>query len=327
MSNFMNIFYFNAKRILAKKNYLIVCLVINIISISLAIYFTSKMEVKANIAVISSENINIQSKYVKLTKLTEVPKESELVMGKYDAAIIDKGGSKYDIETVKGEDYKNNLLKALKNPEKSNWTSSEESRGVGSNILGYLVMVILVEGFMFMALFTEDKEFGTFKRILTSPSDEGAYFSAQCLFNFIIIYVPAFIIIFLAHWSFGIAIGFSLVRYSYMLAILVLMSISFGLFMCSLVEKEDNAMALSAAIIVITSLLSGSFYSFHSSSIMKFIINMLPQKQYMYMVQGIEKGNSFVSYTPQLFYIMLLSGILIFLAARICKKRFSLGMY
>lgn len=328
MSNFVNIFWFNTKRIVAKRNYLIICLILNIISISLAVYFTSKMEVKANIAVISSQNINVQSNYVKITKLAEKPKKSELVMNKYDAVVIDKGNREYDIETIKGESFKNNLMNSIKNPMQNSWSIYGEKRGVGTNILGYLIMVILMEGFMFMVCFTEDKESGTFKRILISPSDEAAYFLAQCFFNFLIIYVPAFLIMIIAHWTLGMDIGFSLVKYSYMLAILAFAATCFGLFMCSIIEKEDNAMALSASIIVITSLLSGSFYSFNnSSSIIKFIISIIPQKQYMYMIQGIENGHPLINYMPQFFYVMILAVAFIVAAAKICKRRFNLGRY
>ena len=102
MSGILTILKNNFFRSLARKNYIIIMLLITALSIFLAVYFTSKLEIKGNIAVVSNSGLlKINSKYFEEIDLDRAPPTSELVMNKYDAVVIDKGNGGYEIRTIK----------------------------------------------------------------------------------------------------------------------------------------------------------------------------------------------------------------------------------
>jgi len=318
----------NYLRALANKNQIIVVLLMSFFSILFAVYFTSKLEVKANIAVVTSqENFQMDSKYIKFKILEKEPAKSELVMNKYDAIVFDRGNGKFDIKTLKSKSFEQMLRNALKDPSSFKPLKSER-RGVGTNILGYLIMFILLQGLMFMNFFSEDKQIRTLKRVAISPASIGGFLVAHGLFNYIMVYIPTFLVLIISREVLKINIGFSYLQYTFLLGLITLLSTAFALFVSSIVEKVDNVSTAGATIIVLTSLLSGSFYSFNNKNVIfNGFVSLLPQKNFMSLVQGIEQGNSFVNYLPQFSYIIILSLALFVMGSMICKKRFNEGRY
>lgn len=235
---------------------MITVFVITSVTILFSVYFTSKIEMKSNIALVSSSQvIHANSKYLNIEQVKEIPKKYELVLNKYDAVVIDKGNGKFHIETIKSENFKKSLEETLSGKKLSIYSESEK-RGNASNILGFLLMFILIEGIMLMRLFAEDRDDKIFERIMYSP--------------------------------------------------ISILSTGFGIFMNSIVDNYDNCSSLSCSIIVLTSILAGSFYSFKNDNyIFKALINILPQKQYITLVHGIEQGTSIVSQLFSLTYILL----------------------
>jgi ABC-2 type transport system permease protein len=261
---------------------------------------------KSNIALVSSSQlIHANSKYLNIEQVKEIPKKYELVLNKYDAVVIDKGNGKFHIETIKSENFKKSLEETLSGKKLSIYSESEK-RGNASNILGFLLMFILIEGIMLMRLFAEDRDDKIFERIMYSPISILSYVSAYLIFNFVLIYIPVMAILILEKVILKVDIGFSLSVYAYLLALISILSTGFGIFMNSIVDNYDNCSSLSCSIIVLTSILAGSFYSFKNDNyIFKALINILPQKQYITLVHGIEQGTSIVSQLFSLTYILL----------------------
>lgn len=309
------------RRSISEKNYLIIVLAVTMATIMLAVYFTAKSEIKGNIAIVSDNSkFSINSKYIKTYLMKAAPEKYELIMGKYDAVIIDNGDGTFKINTYKGKEFRDMLENGIKNPSYFSIKSKTE-RAVGANILGYLTMFILMEGTMFMKLFSEDKVIRVFKRVMASPISLKSYIAGHCIFNFLMMYVPTFLVLIVEKELFKVDIGFSYMQYSYLLFIVTMLSTAFAYFMSVVIENSDDSMMMSSFIIVISSILSGCFYSLNSKNdIVSKIMTLMPQKNYISLVQGIESNKSLINYPVELCYLFLIAAIFFILGTIICRK-------
>ncbi|MFD0869064.1 ABC-type transport system involved in multi-copper enzyme maturation, permease component [Chlamydia abortus] len=327
MNGMAQVFKNNVYRMMNRKAYLLLTLSITIAVMALAIYLTSALEMKGRIAVVGEPDslpANVRQAY-KVEPLDAAPPKSQLVRNKYDAVLTDQGNGSYSIEAIKGEPITAKLEQALAHPDRL--VTADGKRGVGTNILGFLVMVILLEGFLFMTFFPEDKANGTFRRMLTSPVRAGSYLFAQCLFCWIIVYVPTFGLMAAASQLLHIDIGLGLLQYAWLLGLLALVATAFALFMSSWIENSDQMMTLAGSLILLTSLLSGSFYSFTPEGGMKWLVAVLPQKQFLTVVQALEREAAMEDWAWSVGYLLLLSGLFFLAGWGLCRKRLAEGRY
>ncbi|MDT2192914.1 ABC transporter permease [Paenibacillus larvae] len=162
--------------------------------------------------------------------------------------------------------------------------------------MGYLTMFLLIQALFYLQLFSDDKKTGTFRRTAVSPAGIVPYMTAQCLFGFIAVYVPTWSVLFLAK-AVGIDIGFGLGTYSLLLVFPALLAVSFALFMAAWIENADTGLSLSSGIILLSSLLSGSFYTIaNENGIMKVFVRIFPQQHFISLVQDMELKGSIGSY-------------------------------
>lgn len=325
MRNMLCILRNNYYRAVSRKNYFILMLCISIVTIAAAVFFTAKMEVKGNIAVVSaSGSFNIQSKYLHVEKLDKMPDMTSLVMNRYDAVVIDTGNGNYDIRTIKSNEFKLKLKQVLKNPDAV--IKDEQARGIASNILGYMIMFIFIQGLLYMLMYSEDRENGTFKRIGVSPVSPAMYMAGHGIFNFLLVFAPTYILIILTKLIFNITIGLNFIKYAGLLGLLTLLSTCFSLLISSLFKKADSSNMMGQAIAVLTSLLSGCFYSFDDgNSIMKKIVLVLPQKNFINLVKGLEHGESLTALIPEITYLLIFPVVMLILAVFIVKNKFRQG--
>lgn len=316
----INILRNNFYRTLSRKNYIIVSIIMTAVSIFCAVYFTAKFQVKGNIALVTqNEPIVSKSKYINIKVLKEAPPKSELVMNKYDAIVLDKGSGKYEVQTIKSDDFKKMIENAIKN-SKAFKSENKDTRGIGTNIIGYVLMFLMMQGILFMFTFAEDREQGQIKRIATSPMPFLKYLMSQFLFTFAFIFIPAYTTLILMKECIGFSIGFSLFQYMILLAVSCALSTAVSMFINSLVKSSDTANMIGSAIVTLTTILAGSFYSFDkSSTILDKAIWILPQKDFMSFTQGLENGKSISSILPQIVYVVLVT--VVFLILSIIKNK------
>lgn len=320
------IFRNNMNRMKSRKNYLFATLAMTIAAMAFAIYFTATFEMKGSIAVVTeADEIPIGAEDFRVERLAEVPPKSQLVRGKYDAVIVDQGDGTYKIETVKGDTFKEKLQQALALPERP--LPEEAKRGVGMNILGFLIMFVLLEGMLFMNLFAEDKANGALRRVTVSPVSLTSYMLAQSLFCFLILYAPTYVLLVAAQTLLRLDLGFTLLQYAWLLGILAALATALALFMTAWIDSADNAMMAAASMIVLTSLLSGSFYTFSHDGFMKVIVSLLPQKQFLNLVQGLEHRPATADSVRQIGYLLFFSAILFAAGWTICRRRSKEGRY
>lgn len=288
------IFKNNFSRALEKKSIIVMAVIFIPMMIGLAVYFTGKIDNKGCVAIVSQRNISYENnKYFTFRTLKVKPKMSELLTNKY-AAIAEEGkyGS-FEVTTINGDKIKKALSSFLKDPHKL-IQIEENKRGVGTNILGFLVMIVLFQQIAFMFLYPEDRDIKTFKRVLIAPVSENIYLLSQGFFNFVMVYIPTLITIILMKVIFNINIGFNYLTLAILSGILSLLGTAFALFITSVIDTLENSMMLAQFLVTITTVISGSFYSFsENNKLLDFIIKILPQKQYLILIEGVDNGKGF----------------------------------
>ncbi|WP_163856062.1 ABC transporter permease [Paenibacillus elgii] len=327
MRTIIDLYMNNFRRMWSRKGVLLLVLLFSMLALSLAVYFTAKFEVRGHLAWIgngASEAARPQG--FQVTVLQEAPRKSALVRGQYDAIVHDEGNGQYRIETFKSEEFRQLVLQAIQHPEQVHPDPSK--RGVGTNVTGFLLMFLMLEGLLFMNLFTEDKENGTFKRVIVSSVGIGRYMAAQALFTFSFVYVPTYVTIAVIKLAFGLDIGFSLAAYAGLLAVPVALGTAFAWFLLACIEKLDNAMPMASTIILLTSLLSGSFGSKTAEyGVMYWITGLLPQKRFLELVSGLERNEEISVYVGQLGYVLGLTLILLLAGFAVVWRRVREGCY
>ncbi|OPJ63064.1 ABC transporter permease [Clostridium oryzae] len=298
----------NYYRISSRKHYIFISIIMTVISIVAAVYMASKADAKLSLALITQRHTTaIQSKYINFTIMRQKPERYQLILGKYDGIIVDRGNGKFDFETVKGNDFKNMMRTAVQNPK--NFVSENKGRrGVGSNIIGYVMMFLLIQSVLFMFMLAEDMELGQIKRIAAAPISFFKYLAANFISILIMIFTPAIITLIIMKVGFAFDIGFSLAQYAAFLLIISFIGIAFAMFITSLVKTADTANMIGNSVVVLTTILAGSFYSFEKGNeFLQRILWVIPQKDYLYFVQGIEEGKKVYNMFPQLSYVIIIS--------------------
>jgi len=306
MRTFFAVLKNNYLRTVPRAVSMIVVTVITLVSVVFAVYITGVQQVKGHIAVISenyTDTLPQSSKYLDIKVLHEKPPESALVEQKYDAYVTFDGSGNYNVETLRSDDYKDMLYLLLKNPD-SDIGESKAERGVGANILGFMMMFLLMLSYTNLFAFADDKEQGQLNRIAASPSYFGWYLAAHCVYCLSFL-LPEYIMLVIMK-LYGYNIGFSLLQYAALMLVLASLGISFGLMLNTLIHKPDNANQLGNLITVLTTVLAGCFYSFgKTNSLLGDITKLLPQKDFMDFAEYLENGNAAAHIWPIVYVIVL----------------------
>lgn len=311
----------NWNRLIIQKGYLILSVVLTICAVSAAIVLTNKSEIKGNIAIINSNSTaaKITSAAYNITYLNEEPAESELLQNRYDAAItVNKDGS-YEIKTVKSSEFKESLENLIKNPSASGGEITD-IRKIGTNIIGYSMMFILMQGALYARLFAEDKEKHMIKRVAVSPITFMDYLMGHAVFVWILIFLPTISVLLIAKLL-SISLGLSILNYIMLIGLLSFLSTAFALMINSFFRVADTANMMASSTIVLTTILSGSYYSFTSGdSIFNKLLHLLPQKDFINFTEALEKGNITMDIRLQAGYVVIIS-VMMFLTAVVKTKK------
>ena len=243
-----------------------------------AVYMTRAQQVKARVVLVaaSASDAPDLSSALDVTVLAEKPPRSDLVEQQYDAYVTVDSAGNYQIETLRNDDFKTMLLVLLKTPN-ADLSGAKTERGVGVNIIGFMMMFLLMVSFSNLFGFADDKEKGQLRRIVAAPTSFGWYLGAHCVFCLSLL-LPEYLLLVVLKLC-GWDLGFSLLQYAGLMAALACLGISLALFLNTLIKKPDNASMLGNSILVLTSVLSGSFYSFgKNSAALDAVTKVLPQK-------------------------------------------------
>lgn len=310
----------NIERICMHKVFLIVANLLTIVTVAAAIILTNMSISKINIAAVNIEKgtLNItNTNKVDVTYLHKDPSMSALVEGRYDA-IISIDNNEYKIKCIKNKDIINNAIYS----KNQNSLSEINGRMVGSNIIGYIMMFIFIQGIVYARLFAEDKEKHLTERILLSPIKFSSYIGGYVIFIFALIFIPT-IFVFVVANLFNINIGFSILQYLFLVGILSLLSSSFALCISSFFKNSNTSNMLGNSIIILTSILGGSFYSIikEGGLLNKFLL-IIPQKSIISYANALERGIVNFNYNCKIIYVILISIIFLIIAVMKTRKEY-----
>ena len=314
------------KRLMEEKLYLFVSMGLTICAVVAAIVLTSSIETKGNIALILPQNQEIsdsvtqftKSQYFNVSILEMAPPKSELVQNRYDAIVTIDGNGAYSIETIKSDQIKTMIYATLENPN-TFVPNMQSSRKIGTNIIGYMMMFLLIQGVLYAKLFADDKEKHLIERVIMSPIAFRKYLFGHAVFMIAMIAIPTFCVMTVAQ-ILGVSIGFSLLTYGLLIGVLAILATSFALFLNSFFCVADTANMLGSSSVLLSTILAGSFYSFaKEESLFDKLIHILPQKDFIDFTNALEKGNLTSTIKLELLYVIGLS--VVFFAIAVIKTR------
>lgn len=197
----LNLFRNRWERILAKKAVIIIAVIIIPLMVGTAILFSGKPVLKETIAFVTEQDEmkNLpKDPAFRVVMVHQKPRFSDLVLGKY-AAVVEKNHQDYKVTTLKSEADKKMIRELFETGKMPNSYKGEDKirteRGTGTNILGFIVMLVFMQGVALTALYPEDRMLKTFRRILVSPVNENKYLSVQFIFTFLCLYIPTYLAI------------------------------------------------------------------------------------------------------------------------------------
>lgn len=283
----------NYLRLLPRMMSVTVFTAFTLATVFFAVYITGLQQVKAHIAFIPQSAAAAaprSSNSLDIVVISEKPPRSALVEQKYDAYVTTDGGEDYRIETLRNDSFKNMLLLLLKNPN-ADISGSHTERGVGVNIIGFMMMFLLMISFSNLFAFADDKEQGQLRRIATTQASFGWYLAAHCVYCLSML-LPEYLLLVILKLC-GWDIGFSLLQYAGLMAVLAFLGISFALLLNTLIQKPDNANMLGNSVTVLTSILAGSFYSFSkNNAVLDSVIKIIPQKKLLDFAEYLQNGSA-----------------------------------
>lgn len=305
-------------RALEKKARLLMMVGLIVVAFCLALFLNNQQQAALNIAVVGDVPSLMPSDTVKMTKLDTAPPQSELALGTYDA-VVDFSDEPPTITTFKNQEFKVQL-QALLSGKVENATSATSEMTTASRILGYILMFLLMAGVTNTFIFTEDKEQHLMERMIASGLSQRKLFLSYVLFLFSLLFIPTFLIFALASQVFAIDLGMSLTNYGLLLGMICFLGTSFALCNATFFKDGDQASMIGSMILVITCLVSGSFFSLDNGhGWWNGIINVLPQKQFLQLVSAISGGDGLNSHFFVIAYLLVIS--VIFLLVAIGKNR------
>jgi len=127
--------------------------------------------------------------------------------------------------------------------------------------------------------------------------------------------------LFITKFILRLDIGLGLLNYLFLISMLCALSSSFTIFASALFKKSETANMAVSSIVVLTSILAGSFYSFDKDNkLLEYIITVLPQKSFLSISNLLEQGKGICHWFGYGLYIILLI-LALFIFAVIKTKR------
>lgn len=204
-------------------------------------------------------------------------------------------------------------------PEYNNISEVNKSKNP-YNAMGMVLYIIFITAAMSCGFILEDERQNTKERILLSKISERQYYGAQLLVYFLTCCIPAieyYIICKLGNFDFGFKNDFIVLL---LLFILVLMAISLGLFLSSIIKNKMIFTLVMTTFTIPVFMLSGSYWPFEMMSKgMQRVGNVLPIRWFYIILEKLSANEGIISILPLLSCILLLT-LVLFLLSVFCTK-------
>lgn len=308
----------NGRRLIQKRQRVLMMIVLMIVSVTIAVYMSGQEKAPLRVGVIGDEQHELVSNpSVTVSHLTEDYSMLQLLKGKYDA-VVTKEKNQLTVTSIKNEAFEKEVKQALLEP--TSISSIQNGTQTGSRIIGFLLMFLLMSAVVNMYIFSEDKEKKIMERIVAAPISFWKLLLSYSLLTFSLLVVPSLAILVVVKTIMGVSIGFSFLQYLFLLCLISLFGTAYSLFIAAFISNGDQANMLGSMFVMLTTILSGSFFSFEGGN--RWIdgfIKWLPQKKYLTIVESIESGRSLTNVSFELFYLLAIT--LLFFSLAVLKTR------
>ncbi|MEG0366643.1 MAG: ABC transporter permease [Coprobacillus sp.] len=302
-------------RIIHNKDFLIVYLILIPTVIGIAVYFTNTVSLNMRIGVIGEVEV-VENDKVKYVYLDDVPNNSQLVLNEYDAVVVQEGND-FKVQSTKGEEY-NQALKLFVTGQITSLQDDSLQRGNATTIIGFLMMVVLLLGGQIYCYYFDERN-GINKRILSTSIGCRQYMLSHFSVTLMFLFIPAVVVICGCVTVFNIVLSIPMWQFILVLLLLCFFSASFGLWMNSLCNSMDESLMFGNMFAIAGSIVAGGFVQVTSNEIFNNIVQFLPQKQIMALLESLENSTA-LSYAG-VFYVIGVSLILIVAGIIIERKR------
>ena len=188
------------------------------------------------------------------------------------------------------------------------------------NAMGMVLYIIFITAAMSCGFILEDERQNTKERILLSKVSEKQYYGAQLVVYFLTCCIPAieyYSICKVGNFDFGFKNDFIVLL---LLFILVLMAISLGLFLSSIIKNKMIFSLVMTTFTIPVFMLSGSYWPFEMMSKgMQRVGNVLPIRWFYIILEKLSANEGIISILPLLGCIILLT-LVLFLLSVFCTK-------
>lgn len=204
-------------------------------------------------------------------------------------------------------------------PEYTNISKVNKSKNP-YNAMGMVLYIIFITAAMSCGFILEDERQNTKERILLSKISERQYYGAQLVVYFLTCCIPAieyYSICKFGKFDFGFKNDFIVLL---LLFILVLMAISLGLFLSSIIKNKMIFSLVMTTFTIPVFMLSGSYWPFEMMSKgMQRVGNVLPIRWFYIILEKLSANEGIISILPLLGCIILLT-LVLFLLSVFCTK-------
>jgi ABC-2 type transport system permease protein len=137
---------------------------------------------------------------------------------------------------------------------------AESASFAGTQAIGLVVYFSLIQASLIVSLILKDKEQGVLRRIMVSPNAQTVYVLGNGAAAFAILTVQVLVFVSFITFIFPVPIGMGFFRLASILLIFNLTGVGLAFLFCSLSDTSSGAMMIANLVVMITSLLGGSYF-------------------------------------------------------------------
>jgi len=332
MMNWLIVFKNNFKRGLHKKTAFLINLLLPIVVVMLGIIANYANNSVANIGVVySGENLKAKTVMQALNDTVGIEARlansdminTDVILGKY-TAVVEFMEDSFTLSSVKDQNtllHLENLIKNyIQNPTAVNADFLQEHNlSIAQRTTAFILLFLMITATMTASLMIKDKNNRTFKRFLHSPQNAVTYLLGNITYNFVITYFQFFVSVSVMELL-GINLGISYLNFLVMGIWIATLATAFGTCMASFFNNEMYSNLLSTCIVLILSLIGGTFIPFHKMPTgLQYISGISPWRWFIRIVMSMEQGNNWFSNRQSLLILTLF--IVVFSLIALSKNR------
>jgi ABC-2 type transport system permease protein len=181
------------------------------------------------------------------------------------------------------------------------------------------LILVMISALLTSLTMTREKEMGTMEQILVSPIKPVEIVVGKVLPYIFLAFLDGLLILFLGIFIFEIPFIGSASLLMLLSLVYIITALSLGLMISTVFQTQQVAMMVAIAVTLLpTIMLSGFIFPLNSMpEILQYISYIVPAKYYLIIIRGIMlKGNTLFQLTGQIFFLLLMSLILLGNAVR-----------